>query len=307
MTCGEFSIPSGSGSSGMSRARYVLTLLLAVGLVSCAKQRAPRVAGVTDTNATAIVVDHTGALVDFVTVSPTQGLDRIEFLAPSSGEQITVYAVGPNTTGVSPLSSVSSRQAPGLAGKVIVEIEDGCIQLISGNSISLSDPPSGALLQRVVEVRESGAHARPQSTVLVYMDAELSSLVEDASGSLAPPDMTPCEREFLDRVVPAIRAKNLASLTPLIHRRTGDSSGINTVEKYLEVLLSHDMSTYQFMRVDVVHPDNALLVQENSSLPVRWILTVKFRKASPFTHCDLKVGAAEGKLMLPTTYGRPRS
>jgi hypothetical protein len=291
----------------MKKRKYILAIPILSILASCGKTDLPHVSGVTDADATAIVVDHNGVLLDFVTVTPTQELDRIEFLAPASGEDISVFAVGPNATNVPSFYSVSSSHAPNHAGKVTVEIENGFIQMVSGNTISFANPPSAALLQKVAKLKRSGSYKYLPSTVLVYTDAEIRRLVEDDAGNLIPPDITTNERIFLDTVIPAIRKKDLSTLRPLIHKREDDHMPFSTVERYLKVLLKQDFATYRFTRIDPAHPDNRDVVEADNSLPVRWILRVNYRTMSPFTHCDIRIGVNNGRLKFPTTYGKRNS
>ena len=80
-------------------------------------------------------------MIDFVHVTPDAHIDRVEFLAPDSGEKITVLGLGPSVHADFPIGrSISSKQAEGFADKVTAEIEKGVIQQLMGNSMNFGSP-----------------------------------------------------------------------------------------------------------------------------------------------------------------------
>jgi|AntRauTorckE6833_2_1112554.scaffolds.fasta_scaffold19064_2 hypothetical protein len=284
--------------------RSSLTALLTVGLFSCGGNDLPEVEGVTDQDATVIVVDHLGNLVDYVTVTPEMEVKRIEFLAPDSGEAIKAYAVGPNVHETIKSSfSVSTKVAEGHTGKIIVDVQDSIVTSVMGNMVSMTDPPSDELLREVGALKQAGDHIQKPTTVITLTDRKAGDLVEDEAGNLIPREMTAAEKEFLEEIIPAIKDKDIASLESLIHRRPGDTNSKGMLS-FIEVALDRDMESYRFMRIHPEHPEHSEILTQGHSLPICWILRIQYgKKDAPYTHVDLFFGEEDGEFRLPTKYG----
>ena len=263
-----------------------------------------QIRGITDEGATAIVWDHNLKLRDFVTITQRMDTDRIEFLAPDSGEEFFVCAVGPNVHKDLPHNIViSSKKAEGFNGRVTVKVERGIITAILGNTIDYRPVPD-AVLRQVAKEKRVENRQRPSSTIIVAEDRFISKLVQDNDGNMIPNNLAEKEQAFLDIVIPAIKSKNLQALSGLIHRNADDDGSFSPVRVHLENFLKLDMQSYQFTRVDTEHPDNKELIEEHNSLPVRWLLTIKYKNPNFVTHGTLKIGEQDGRLLLPTTYSK---
>lgn len=244
-------------------------------------------------------------LRDFVTIAPGMDVDRIEFVAPDSGEEIYVCAVGPNVHKDLPTHAlVSSKQAEGFKGRVTVNVDSGIITAIMGNGISYFRPVPEDVLRQIEKEKRAENRQRPPSTIIVAKDRFISKLVPDNHGNLIPDNLSEKEHAFLNIVIPAITGKDIQALSDLVHRNADDHYPGNAVREYLEIVLREDIESYQFTRVDPEHPDNKELLEEHNSLPMRWLLTLKYRKPSSITHATLKIGEQDGRLRLPTTYSK---
>jgi hypothetical protein len=129
-------------------------------------------------------------------VAPNSGIDWIEFHAPEDGSEVQVIAVGTSLHPEMPTGMiVSSKITEGFMGRVIVEVEDGVITAMEGDSFSYGDP----LRAEDAEMIRDQLYAEreyPSTTVIVRENRFLSDLIEDSDGNLVPRDITEKQKIF---------------------------------------------------------------------------------------------------------------
>jgi hypothetical protein len=173
-------------------------------LAACAK-RQDEFPGITDKNATVVVFDESGKMMDFVIIRPDSDIDRIEFQAPTNGSQIFVAATGPNASNVPQNMKMGSKTGEGFFGKVTVEVDNGVVNSIAGNTMAYGTPINSRILMLISQDMGRGGHTNLPSTTIVTVDRFKRELVEDKDGNLLPPKLSASEQEFLKTVIPALQ------------------------------------------------------------------------------------------------------
>ncbi|MEM0966891.1 MAG: hypothetical protein AAGJ81_12135 [Verrucomicrobiota bacterium] len=290
--------------------KFVLLSTLLLAASGCQKKNEFELPGLTDANATAIALNDKGDVIDFVHVTPDSGIDWIEFHAPTDGSVVQVLAVGKSLHPDFPSEMiVSSKIAEGFMGKVTVEVEDGMITSIAGNSVSFGNPLSMEDAERIrAQINEEREYL--PTTVIVQENKFLSNLVEDTDGNLVPGDMSDEQKVFVSQLLSALEKSDDEELSSFVHKDEDDSSGIDTILSFLKYVSNEDIKRYRFMRFDAEHPDNQSELQDMDgnyyrySLPIDWVMTLYFSDSdSPMQHsADLFIGSDSGQLKVPTKY-----
>lgn len=130
--------------------RLFIFIPLLFSLLSCGEKSDLSLPGITDVNATAIVLSESGKLVDFVHIKQDSKIEKIIFTAPETGEEIMVVVVGPSIHADMPIGIVvSSKIAEGYAGQVTVEVENDVVNGVMGNGIAMNSPLKKSHLEKV--------------------------------------------------------------------------------------------------------------------------------------------------------------
>lgn len=283
--------------------------LVCLVLASCTKEDS---SDIETGDITLIATAEDGSLLDFVTVTPADKVERVIFEAPDDGSELRVQCVGSNRVPqIKKGMMVSTKKAKMFAGDVTADFKDGILQNVMGNGLHWGVSLDEAVLKQVRDLQASGKHTHLPTTVIVKKDRYRSKLVDDENGNLIPPNMTEAEKKFVETVVSAIRAKDGVTLKSLIHRPDGKVPTWDSGGDYLDDLIKAGCESYEFFQVDEDHPDGKELVAGDWSIPVKWILRVKsFEKVGvgpiggSVSYVN-EVGEADGRLMfctrLPTT------
>lgn len=291
------------------KSKLFLSISLLMFLFGCSKKTDLSLTGVTDTNATAIVISADGELVDFVHVIKDSNIQKIIFKAPQNGDEIMVVVVGPSIhPELARGFTITSKVAKEYAGEVTVEFKQGLVTSIMGNGMKSDSPLTLAHLKEIKKQLHIENRKHPESTVIVKVDKYLANLVEDANGNKVPSQMTASQKDFLKAVIPAFKNSDMKTLAKYIHRDPEDTSRVETVLPFLKNLSQQEIMHFQFIQLDPDHSDNAHLIYESDgskvrhSLPPEWLLTLYFYKRSPYSSAELVVGNDNGTLKFPTTY-----
>jgi hypothetical protein len=135
-------------------------------LISC--QSNLEYPGLTDENATVILLSQEGKLIDFVHITPDSGIRKIEFMAPESGDEIIALAVGPNLHESFPDNVyVFTRKGEGYRGKITVVVKEGIVNSMMGNGVGYGLVLTQAHLEQVGEMMKDTNRQHPETTVIL--------------------------------------------------------------------------------------------------------------------------------------------
>lgn len=299
----------------MKRQPFVITTLAAMSLIGCEQGKpTAELAGVTDQNATLIVFDSDDEMIDFVHVAPEDHIERVEFLAPENGDTIAAVAVGPALHADFPDGMVvTSKKAEGFQGKITAQIKDGVVQQLMGNGIGSGSPLTSGHLAEIHAKMKTDDYQHAESTRIITVDPAIRELIVDDEGNRVPPELTADQRDFLNTVVQAVKAKDIETLKPFSHRDPDDRSSYDSTRRYWESILEKDLHHYRFMRFNPDHPNNQNKLELHDgrrirhSLDPEWILTLYHTPEDAYMvySSDFLVGNDDGQLKFPATYADP--